>query len=118
VLLFVFAGGGAGDAKMMAALAAWLGLEAGVVVLVCVAATGAFFGVAHAAMNKQLCAALARVGTSFYVMMVALCCGRRGWSPVKADSRRTGRVGDEQLTMPYGPAIFIGVCIGAFVVRL
>ena len=118
VLLFVFAGGGAGDAKMMGALAAWLGLEAGVVVLVCVAAVGALFGVVNAAVKKQLRPVLARIGTAFYVMMVALCCGRKGWALVKTDSQGTGGVGDEQLTMPYGPAIFIGVCIGAFVVRL
>ncbi len=118
VLLFVFAGGGAGDAKMMGALAAWLGLEAGIVVLVCVAAVGALFGVAHAALKKQLRPMLARIGTAFYIMMAALCCGRKGWALVRTDPQENTRVGGEPLAMPYGPAIFIGVCIGAFVVRL
>ena len=40
VLLFVFAGGGAGDAKLMGAIGAWLGLAQGMRVLLCVAAAG------------------------------------------------------------------------------
>lgn len=116
VLLFIFAGGGAGDAKMMGAIGAWLGFKAGVVALVCVAATGAVFAIADAAMKKQLRMVLARIGTAFYVMMAALCCGRKGLALVHPDSQEYPQVGDERLTIPYGPAIFIGVCIGAFVV--
>src|SRR4030042_1876767 len=40
VLLFLFAGGGAGDAKMMGGVGAWLRLTEGVVALVGVAVTG------------------------------------------------------------------------------
>ncbi len=40
ILLYRFAGGGAGDAKLMGALGAWLGLESGLFLLFCVCGTG------------------------------------------------------------------------------
>ena len=43
LVLFIFAGGGAGDVKIMAALGAWLGLVNGLVVLLAVAGAGAVF---------------------------------------------------------------------------
>lgn len=117
MLLFVFAGGGAGDAKMMGAIGAWLGLEAGVVVLLAVAVTGAVFGLLNLAFRRQLGLGLRRIGASFYVMMVALCSGRKGWAMIKPDPEQSTEAVDKRLTMPYGPAIFIGVCIGAFLVH-
>jgi Flp pilus assembly protein protease CpaA len=47
VLLFVFARGGGGDAKLMAAIGAWLGLIDGLIVLLCVALCGALFAAIH-----------------------------------------------------------------------
>lgn len=40
LLLFLFAGGGAGDAKLMAGIGAWLGLISGMAALLAVAITG------------------------------------------------------------------------------
>jgi prepilin peptidase CpaA len=119
VLLFVFAGGGAGDAKMMGAIGAWLGVQAGVVVLAAVAVTGGALGLLNLAAKRQLCAGLGRIGASFYVMMVALCSGRKGWELVKPDLEEPTKKTDVDQTaaMPYGPAIFIGVCIGAYLVH-
>jgi prepilin peptidase CpaA len=117
VLLFVFAGGGAGDAKMMGAIGAWLGIQAGVVVLVTVAATGGALGLLNLATHRQLAAGLRRIGASFYVMLIALCTGRKGWEIVKPDPDEDAPVADQRLTMPYGPAIFMGVCIGAYLVH-
>ncbi len=116
VLLFVFAGGGAGDAKMMGALGAWLGLPAGVVVLVAVAATGGVLGLLNLATHRQLGPGLRRVGAAFYVMLIALCSGRKGWELVKPDLEEPAGGADVQGTtaMPYGPSIFIGVCIAAY----
>jgi prepilin peptidase CpaA len=37
LILFLWAGGGAGDAKMMGAIGAWVGLAGGAIVLLCVA---------------------------------------------------------------------------------
>ncbi|MCL5279371.1 MAG: A24 family peptidase [Planctomycetes bacterium] len=117
VLLFVFAGGGAGDAKMMGALGTWLGVPAGLAVLVAVAATGAVLGLLNLAANRQLASGLRRIGAAFYVLLIALCAGRKGWALVKPEPDEDAPVADQRLTMPYGPAIFIGVCIGAYVVH-
>jgi len=117
VLLLIFAGGGAGDAKMMGAIGAWLGIEAGLTVLMAVAVTGAALGLLNLAARRQLAAGLGRIGASFYVMTIALCSGRKGWVMVKPDREQSTEVVDRRLTMPYGPAIFIGVCIGALVVH-
>ena len=119
VLLFVFAGGGAGDAKMMGALGAWLGVPAGVVVLVAVAATGGALGLLNLAAKRQLGLGLRRIGASFYVLMVALCTGRKGWALVRPDLEEPAKKTDVDQTaaMPYGPSIFIGVCIGAYLVH-
>ncbi len=118
IALFLFAGGGAGDAKMMGAVGAWLGVQAGVVVLVAVAVVGGLFGLLNLAMAGQFGAGVRRIGASFYVMMIAVCSGRKGWAMIKPDPDRSVEVANQRLTMPYGPAIFIGVCIGAFLVHL
>ena len=51
VILFVCAGGGAGDAKMMAALGAWLGLMPGLYTLVVIAFVGGAVGLVWGACN-------------------------------------------------------------------
>jgi prepilin peptidase CpaA len=117
ILLFFFAGGGAGDAKMMGAIGTWLGLEAGLVVLVAVAIVGGLLGLAGLIMDRQQDSRIGNLLASLYVITIALAGGRRGWTllappepgaPGPAESRRG--------TIPYGPAIFIGACIGAWVV--
>ncbi len=117
ILLFAFCGGGAGDAKMMGAIGAWLGFGAGIVVLVAVATAGAIFGLLNLTANRQLVAGFGRIGAAFYVRMVALRAGQKGWALPKLDIDREGQPQDRRLTIPYGPAIFIGVCIAAFVVH-
>ena len=118
LLLFLFAGGGAGDAKMMGAIGAWLGFEAGLVVLVAVAVTGAVFGALNLVIHGQLRKGAGRIATAFYVTMAGLCVGPRGWSLLRSDVDLEPKPQDPRLTIAYGPAIFIGVCIGAFVVHL
>ena len=61
VLLFVFAGGGAGDAKLMGAVGAWLGLGSGIVALGSVCAAGVAFAVVHALSRNRLRAALSNM---------------------------------------------------------
>jgi Flp pilus assembly protein protease CpaA len=88
VLLFVFAGGGAGDAKLMGAIGAWLGLTQGVVVLLCVAVTGMILAVVKAIAQKR---------------------------PIsyRTDSEQSG-----VLDLPYGIAISAGVCTAGAIVWL
>jgi len=122
VVLFVFAGGGAGDAKMMGAIGAWLGLEAGVVVLVAVAATGGIFGLLRILAHRERRSVLGGLYATLYVLLTGLCSGRAGWTLLKTQLSEEEKIeptnGRTRLTIPYGPAIFIGVCIGALVVHL
>lgn len=56
VVLFVGAGGGAGDAKMMAALGAWLGLSHGVYALIVIALLGGVVGILWSLCNGSAAA--------------------------------------------------------------
>lgn len=110
ILLFIVGHGGAGDAKMMGALGAWLGLRDGAVVLVSVAITGMILAVlrvlAHSRRRMVVTDALA----SLYVLIVELCSRCAGVSPRKHDKQRPTQANDA-VTIPYGIAICIGVCI-------
>lgn len=117
VLLFLFAGGGAGDAKLMGAIGAWLGVQAGIIVLVCVAVVGGLFGLLRILAHRGRRSALGRIAAALYVMLLALCSGRKGWSLLRAEPQNDAAAQNKGLTIPYGPAIFVGVCIGAIVVH-
>lgn len=62
VLLFVFAGGGAGDAKLMGALGAWLCVGNAMLVLVAVCTAGVAVGLLFAMRRGRLLGALASTG--------------------------------------------------------
>ena len=86
VLLFAFAGGGAGDAKLMAALGSWLGVVNGLLVLFAVAVAGAVWAAA-----------------------VLWRCNR---AAVGSESEERGKRG-RNVTVPYGVAICFGAWIAA-----
>ena len=112
VLMFLFAGGGAGDAKFMGAIGAWLGLPHGVIVLLSVGAVGIVLAIGKALAAGKLRAVLASTYMSFYAFILSL----KGYGANKstaAEDETDGRVG---LTIPYGVSIFLGVCAaGVFV---
>jgi len=114
VLLFVFAGGGAGDAKLMGAIGAWLGFKQGVVVLLCVAVIGGVLAIAKAAAKRRLKFVLMSVLISCYTFVVCVAGGRR----LKVAGERTDNDAGQSggLEMPYGVAIFTGVCVAAAIV--
>jgi len=125
IVLFALAGGGAGDAKMMGALGAWLGLRDGVVVLVAVAAVGAIFGLIKMLAEKSLRRRMGGMFAGMWVFLVTAGSGKKDWDLLRAEPERQGEQENEQenrhgpeAMMPYGPAIFLGVCIGALVVYL
>jgi prepilin peptidase CpaA len=105
VLLFLFAGGGAGDAKLMGALGVWLGLINGGLVLGCVAAVGVLLGMAYAISTGR---SREVAGNISGIVM--------GWAG-HAVARTVPRVQDEQVaqdgpqTVPYGVAICAGLLI-------
>lgn len=105
VLLYLYAGGGAGDAKLMAAVGAWLCLAQSVVVLLAVVVMGAILGLAQAAWQRQFATVTARVGNIARSSFGMLSMGQRPMlSPI----------GDAQsLQMPYGVSIFTGVALAA-----
>ena len=110
VVLFLFAGGGAGDAKMMGAIGSWLGLGHGVVALACVAIVGGIMGLGMSLAGKQRQTTL----TNLYLMAqgVFSYVGHRNLSHTRSLMPST----DTMHWMPYGVSIFVGVCIAAVVV--
>ena len=116
VLLFVFAGGGAGDAKLMGASGAWLGFKQGVVVLLCVAVVGGVLAIAKAISQRRLKSVLTSVFISFYAFLLCVTGGRK----LKAASERTDNDAGQSdgLDVPYGVAICAGVCAAALIIRM
>jgi len=113
VVLFAFAGGGAGDAKLMGALGFWLGVFNGVAALAAVALAGVVMAVGVAVFQRRLGTVLGTMWT----MTSCVCAGvllRRGRGAIAAAMPRP----EETSTMPYGPAVFLGVCLAALGVYL
>ena len=109
VILFIFAGGGAGDAKLMAAIGAWLGLERVIIVLACVCIAGGVLAIGTAIAKKRLKVVLINILLSVYSFIVAIL-GKRG---IKAAAEMARPELMDKLTIPYGVAIFAGVCLAA-----
>jgi prepilin peptidase CpaA len=108
VLLFALAGGGAGDAKLMGAIGAWLGMVYGTATLVAVCLSGVVMGLIYAASAHRLGAVGATMSTLVRAAIYPLF--------------RIGSLRDvphlmpeekESQTMPYGLAILAGVVIAA-----
>jgi Flp pilus assembly protein protease CpaA len=112
LLMFLFAGGGAGDAKFMGAIGAWMGVSHGVIALLSVCMAGIILAIAKAVAMRRVKFVLVSTYFSFYTFMFSLM-GHRA-KTVSADEPS----GDDNcgLTIPYGVAIFAGVCgAGVFV---
>jgi len=116
LLLWMFAGGGAGDAKFMAGIGAWLGLAGGVTALFFIAAAGFVLAVVKAALDRRLKEVALGVVLLFY-SVVEFAAGRNNKGKKELDRRMGGgKAGAE--TVPYGTAIFAGVAIAGCYVWL
>jgi Flp pilus assembly protein protease CpaA len=113
VILFVFAGGGAGDAKLMGAIGAWVGVVDGVVTLLAVVVAGAVLALAYAANKKKLRRVIGRLELVVVYVMGSVSL-REAWT--KSRSRVSDK--KDMLAMPYGASIFTGVCVAALFVLL
>ena len=107
-LLFVFFGGGAGDAKLMGVLGTWLGVVNGMVVLISVLLSGVVLAIGFALAKKQFGKVLANLvcmasTTAYFVLDRETFCQPAAVLPGTRDMQ----------TIPYGIAIFAGVCIAA-----
>lgn len=105
LVLFVSAGGGAGDVKMMAAVGVWLGVLNALAALAAVCAAGIVLAVIVSLGRRRLSSLARAVGL--------LACGV--WAMPGAQGNRRPLRHD---TMPYGPAIFAGVLAAAIGVHV
>jgi len=106
IWLFLTAGGGAGDAKLMGALGAWLGTINGLVFLTAVLLAGMAMGVVCAMRRRQV----RRIAWEVVGMFLRIV-----WSPRESFLGRANPAeSSSRIAMPYGLAI----CIGAFVSAL
>jgi prepilin peptidase CpaA len=110
VLLFVFAGGGAGDAKLMAAVGAWLGVECGIVSLVLIS----IFGIIVALLRALWARRFFEVVNNIRVMMLSFVFFLSTKGAAKYAGGMDTHDDEKALTVPYGPVIFLGVVVAAF----
>jgi len=108
VILFVFAGGGAGDAKLMGALGSWLGVVSGIAVLLAVCLCGMVIAVAFAVSKRRLGPVLANISGAFLALLQPVF----GHGKLR-DAVRLMPGAAEGQKMPYGPAIFAGTALAA-----
>jgi Flp pilus assembly protein protease CpaA len=118
IILFLLGRGGAGDAKMIGAIGAWLGLKEGLIVLSSVCIVGAILALLRIVVHAERWTVFCSLMTSLYVHLIALAGGRPGWRLLKMEPQEEAREYSQQITIPYGVAIFLGVCLGAVVVQL
>lgn len=107
-LLFVFAGGGAGDAKMMGAIGAWVGFAGSIPVLVGVAISGGVLAIGYALIRRRLGSVAGNLkmmgtGAGLLALHRAPLSQAQDLLPEQKD----------MLTMPYGVSIFVGTLLAA-----
>lgn len=108
IVLFLYAGGGAGDAKLMAAIGAWLGLRQGFVVLLAVGVAGMALALVRTLVARKLRSTAASTFVAFMGLMLSLSSGYR--CEPDTETLETDVKGQGDLCVPYGIAIFVGVC--------
>ena len=107
LLLFVFAGGGAGDAKLAGAIGAWVGLRSGLVVLFCISIAAVIFAIVLTAKQKKF-----KVLWNNIILLIASLFTSIFSGGIKKELTVPIFTGEYQsVAMPYGVAIFAGVCL-------
>lgn len=109
VLLFVIAGGGAGDAKMMGAIGAWLGIVNGLVTLVGVSIAAVILGILFLIYRRGF-SSVGPAANAGMLKLLGYLFSARG--AVKEESRKIPE-SESLAKMPYGLAIFTGVSVAA-----
>jgi prepilin peptidase CpaA len=114
VLLFILAGGGAGDAKLTAAIGCWLGIREAVIALACICIAGGILGIIVAIYKRRLKIVITKMTLPVWDWVAAIL----GLAGMKQAIKSTQAIEGETLTVPYGVAIFIGVCVAGGIVLL
>jgi prepilin peptidase CpaA len=108
ILLFLFGGGGAGDAKLMGAIGAWLGIVQGGIVLLATCVSGIVLALVHAQKKRELRATFTNIGGIAKAFSFSMSAhGSFHELPELLPSTRTAS------KIPYGLAIFAGVFLAA-----
>lgn len=110
-VFWVLRGYGAGDAKMMMALGAWVGAAGGTVTLLCVALTGGVVALAYAVARRQLIAAAGNV----LMMMCGTVFLVRGGGRFRDRQNALPKYANKEF-IPYGLAIALGTAMAAGIV--
>jgi Flp pilus assembly protein protease CpaA len=103
-VLFVMGGGGAGDAKMMIALGAWLGIEHAFIVAIAVGIAGGLLSLGYAVAHGRLTIAVANTGW-MVLTLPSVLLGHR--------SKSVPGSGDIRIKTPYSVAMLAGTCAAA-----
>ncbi len=110
LVLFVFAGGGAGDASLTAAIGAWLGVSNSLLVLVAVCVAGVVVGLAFALARGRFLVVMARTGLTLRAFVLR-AVGVRGALQIRVHHEPAART--DPHTFPYAIAVFAGVVAAA-----
>lgn len=113
IVLFLLAGGGAGDAKLMGALGAWVGVEAGLVLLTAVLLCGGVIGLGYAlaqGRGRQLGRNLWQIAHGLPWIFLGPGSLRQRAAILPAPA--------QMVAMPYALAIFAGSCLAGLGVWL
>jgi len=102
VLLFLFAGGGAGDAKLMAAVGAWLAMPGALIALLAVLIAGGVLALGTMAWQRSY----RNVWGNFLWILVSLKTAAAGRGAARRDYVLP--TAESIHAMPYGVAIFVG----------
>jgi Flp pilus assembly protein protease CpaA len=108
VILFLFAGGGAGDAKLMGAIGVWLGVRSGAWMLAGVTVAGLLLAAGWALKRRRARAALENLRAIARAAAVVVLARRppgeaRALLPETKDMEK----------VPYGAAVFAGALLAA-----
>ena len=124
-ILWMALSSGAGDAKLMMAIGAWLGVKAALLLLVCTALAGGIVVIGWTLAQRRLLATLgnlprAAVDLAFIARgpgrieerreLVAAAAAAQGESSNNSAAAAAPRLNHK---LPYGPAIFVGTCVAA-----
>lgn len=124
IVLFLTVGGGGGDFKLMAGIGAWVGIVPGLFFLFCVAICGVVFALVLSFWQRRLRETLRQVGLESVLMLHRVKSPALALSQTNIEdgegARKDSRTSEDGLalhspsqTMPYGVAIFAGVCLAA-----
>jgi Flp pilus assembly protein protease CpaA len=109
VVLWIIGGGGAGDAKMMLAIGAWLGPEHAFVAAVSVGIAGGILSLAYAKAHRRLLIAVTNTG--WMVLTLPFILFGPGW--LQDRQKLVPPSSDVPLKTPYSVAMLGGTCAAA-----